>query len=565
MGDIIWYAGRSDVTGATIWERLTDGPTLVLQLVFLAGAVLLLLCWRDLLRLARRVQTRDWIWVLASTVAGAALRLAGGVRIPMFTNTRGLGHGFNLLNEVLVSSPLSADAHGNGFHALYGLLLSVLPCSEMSVVVVQYMLSVACIPLIYFAARFIFESRSVARWSAVVLAALPAHAYFATTEIRLVPGVFFMLLSLCALGAASRVQRLAPLVAAALLALLATQFYPLLMPLPLVIGLLAAAAPRMRTLLRTRRFWLVGGLCLLAWSVPAVWLAWIIFTREGAVIGTGFWEVLIEAHTVLNPTFSPEPHLPYNAFLMSTCTPPLFWILALTGIVAISATRSGRRYVSWFAVLAVGAVAVVFTLPGMAPGRLNLARLQQPALVFWVMLTGVGLGFVTDTLLRRELFRAIAGATAIVAAVIIWPGPTGKLHTLQHERRVVQAALPNLKDGCAVVFPPLFEWENLDIPSYLAEQDGRRLRWGALAKPAAPPKLLKDNPCLYYYRTSTCFAVGPDESRITGMRPECQKLESTLELKPAHVEQIPASPDDMQGYTADAIEVGFFRVLGPGS
>jgi len=445
MGDTIWYASRSNVVEATFLQRLTEGPTLLLQLGFLAGAVLLLLSWRDLMRLARRIGKRDWIWLSAWTAAGAVFRLAGGIRIPMFTNTRGLGHGFNLLNEVLVWSPLTPDSHGNGFHALYGLLLSLLPQSEMSIVVVQYLMSVACIPLLYFASRFIFENKSAAAWSAAVLAALPAHAYFATTEIRLVPGVFFMLLSLCALGAASRVRRLAPLVAAALFALLSTQFYPLLMPLPLVIGLLAAAAPRMRILFRSRRSWLVAGLCLLAWCVPAVWLAWIILTREGAVIGTGFWEVLTDAHTVLNPTFSPEPHLPYNAFLMSTCTPPLFWILALTGVVAVCATRSGRRYVSWFAVLAVAAAAIIFTLPGMAPGRLNLPRLQQAALVLWIMLTGVGLGLVVDMLLRRELFRAMAGAAAIVVAVLIWPGPTGKLHTLQHERRAFQAALPHLK------------------------------------------------------------------------------------------------------------------------
>jgi hypothetical protein len=291
-----------------------------------------------------------------------------------------------------------------------------------------------------------------------------------------------------------------------------------------------------------------------------VWLAWIIFTREGAVIGTGFWKILSSAHTVLNPTFSPEAHLPYNAFLMSTCTPPVFWILALTIVLAVCATRSGRRYISWFAALAVGAAAVIFTLLGMAPGRLNLARLQQPALIFWAMLTGAGLGFAVDTLLRRELFRVIAGAAAIVTAVLIWPGPTGKLHTLQHERRAFQAALPHLQEGYAVVFPPLFEWENPDIPSYLAEQEGRRLRWGALISPFVSPELLEEVPCLYYYRTSTCFAVTHGEREITGMRSGCQDLESMLELEPIFLEQIPAVPDDLQSYTADNVRVGFFRV-----
>jgi hypothetical protein len=44
--------------------------------------------------------------------------------------------------------------------------------------------------MVYFAAHFIFENKSVAVWSAAVLSALPAHAYFATSEIRLVPGVW---------------------------------------------------------------------------------------------------------------------------------------------------------------------------------------------------------------------------------------------------------------------------------------------------------------------------------------------------------------------------------------
>jgi hypothetical protein len=40
----------------------------------------------------------------------------------------------------------------------------------------------------------------------------------------------------------------------------------------------------MRALLRTRRFWLVAGLCLLAWSVHAVWLAWINSTGNIEVV-----------------------------------------------------------------------------------------------------------------------------------------------------------------------------------------------------------------------------------------------------------------------------------------
>jgi len=178
-------------------------------------------------------------------------------------------------------------------------------------------------------------------------------------------------------------------------------------------------------------------------------------------------------------------------------------------------------------------------------------------------LSGVGMGFLLDRLkLARRLVivRYVLGVLVILGSVLVWPGPIGKLYTLQFERRAFIKALDHIDDGCMVIWAPGPNGTNHDVPSYLAEERGRKLEWGALTSTDVPRELMTDGSCLYYYRTSTCFTVGPNERRDEMLRPECAAVEKHLEMKEVFVEEIPGLPDDMSDYQGSRIPIGFFRV-----
>ncbi len=560
-GKIFWHPHRV-ATGyeqRSFYKRLLSGPTLAIELILLLGLILLGLRIRKIIELAGRVARFDWILLSFWTVIGAALRLLGGVRVPGFTNCTGYAHGFGLLRDVLVWDPLGVDPHGNGFHALYGLVLSVFPNTEFTVVICQFVLSMACIPLIYLVSRFFLKQRSWALWAAAVMAVLPAHVFFAATEIRLVPGVFFMLLGLGCLGLAIKDQNPISLLAAALTGVVATQFYPTLMPLPLVMLALALAGTRGRHLFHRAWTWVAAGLFLALWIGPAIWMMSMVASTEHTVLGADFLKCFADSYRMFVPSNSLVSTSIYSVFLNSNFTPPVFWILALGGFIVGLCYKSSRILIIVF----FGA-ALLLSFSGLFPGRMNLARLQQGGLPFYAVLSGVGLGFLLDRLKLTGRLGFVSyglGAVVVLGSVLVWPGPIGKSYTLQFERRSFIRGLDHLDDGCKVIWAPGPNGTNHDVPSYLAEERGRKLEWGALTSTDVPKDLIKDGSCLYYYRTSTCFTVSPNERRDEMLRPECAAVEKQLEMKKVFVEEIPGLPDDMSEYQGSRIPVGFFRIV----
>lgn len=557
---IAWLPLPSGSPGG-LRHRATANTTLALQGLMLLGCLLLAWRMRYLARLAHRISAREWWFFGGCTAVGVILRLLGGVRVPGFTNAYGYGHGFQLLRDVLVHDPLFNDPHGNGFHALHGLTLTVLPTHELSVIAVQLALSVLCVPLTYVVARFWLGDRRWACWSAAAMAVLPVPVFFAATEVRLVPGVFFMLLTLAAVGVATRDRHWITLCAAAILAAVTTQFYPTLLAVPLMALLLLLSRPEGRALLRLGRTWWATGLMLALWASPTIYTVHLVATQKGSVVGSDFLMVFERAGALFWPSRELLGHQVYNTFLNSWFTPPTLALLAGVGLVTGLLRRSHR-----VAVLSLLGCALLLTLLGLFPGRMNLARLQQSAFPFYAMLVGVGLGVLVEQAERlgRRFRRAIAlatGTVVLLGSIAIWPGPIGARYTLQWERRAFADGVAKLKTGCVVIWPPGLRGTNRGIPSYLAETRQRGLVWGAIPGGGAVPRqLLVANACVYYYRPSACYTLAPGERRTHPIRRECRRIESGLELEAVSVKPIPSQPDDLSDYYGSKLLVGFFRI-----
>lgn len=562
---ILWLATRDAEHGSPT-AQLASNSTWALRVVIVLALVLLLWRPRKLIALGRRVRSDEWLTLGLWTAGGAALRLIGGVGIPGFTSAGGYAHGYGLLRDVLVFDPLSHDPHGDGWHALHGLIVAVLPAQEITITAAQLAMSVATIPLTYAVARSWLGKRSWASAAAAVMAILPTGIYFGTTEVRLVPGTFFLLCTLGTCALAIRTGRATYLFAAALLGAVTVHLYPTLLVLPWVILGFVWSHPRGRALIEMRGRWWALLLFGALWIGPAASSLWLIATEPSGVFGRDFLRVFSHLPTLLAPSLTLSAQELHNVFLQAELTPPPVALLGIAGVVVGLRSRAHRFAVGW-----VLGCALLFTLVGLFPGRLNLARLQLPAGPFYAMLAGIGLSELgravarrfSRPLLRLELLTA---AVVLWGSLALWPGPIGKRYTLQLERAVFAQGLSALRDGCAVIWGPSSHGTVHDVPLYLAEQAGQTLRWGALAPGASvPPELLHEGRCLFYYRLSLCFTVLPDESRAAALRPECARLEAQLELEETFVRPVPARPDDMLEYARPAFPLGFYQVRAIGS
>ena len=529
-------------------------PTLVFQAVLLAAMLLLAIRWRRWRELARRVPRADWAWIAAWTLAGAALRTWGGVRVPGHIN----GHGYDLMRHLLFMPITGNEFHGVGSFALHRLALVLLPRHEYSVVGVQCLLSIATVPAIYAATRLWLRSAAAARGAAAAAAVLPAFAYYAMTEERFVPGVFFLVAATVALGAAVRSRALPDLAAAALLAAVACEFQPFLSLTPIALGFLLLADHDGRAVLRSTRGWLAVALfALLAADAALLHLRSIAEARGPASMVPGVSRTCADA---LWPSADEFARRGGNVFLNPRFTPPPFALLAVLGVIGAAFLR-GRRAL----IVAVVLAAFIFTVPALVPGRMNTARLQLAAQPFYLMLTGAGVAVLARVARRRpaaaRLFHP-ALAAVIALSVAVWPGAIGADFTPQMERRFIASSLPSIKDGCVVVWPEMVGMLKLPLPVHLSMQAGRAIDWEGLSDTAI--RSTRPAACIYYYRPVSCFDVGGDPVDPLGgeLRDDCARIERAFELAPALLTTLPAVPDNMQVYTRDRLTVGFFRVLG---
>jgi len=560
----IWYPNRAPTMDQRP-SRLPITPTLLLQIVLLLGLLGLAAAWQPLLDALRDTERADWLRLVLIAALGLGLRLLGGVRVPGHIN----GHGYDLVRHMLLFPPEGHDFHGNGMYALHGLLLHLLPRGEASVVGVHLALSALTPAVLYAAARSWLHDRGPALWAALILAALPVPVFYAATEVRMVPGSFFLLLTLALAGLARHRPHPGLLLSAALLGVFTCSFQPFLLVLPAIAGLLLLATAEGRTLVRSRWFWIAAGLFLVLYAEPALHAIAGIGGAEGpAPLVRGS---ISQAQLALLPSFGELVEEPGNVLLNPHYTPPLIGALALLGIIV----GLWRRATRWLA-LAIVLGALLLTVPGLVIARMNPARLQLAAQPLWALLAGAGLaaavrwGFGGDGppflgSLRGRRARATAEGLLgafLIGLVGIWSGPMARQFTPQLERRFIIEALSEIPDGCTVVWPLRERGAMPRLPTYLSAEQWRDVEWAGLPDPLLFYEI--DSACVVYYRPAACYdRFDLDDEPAKRLRPECAALEAALTLEPIAEQELDAAADHTQRYSARSLKIGFYRASRP--
>ena len=270
------------------------------------------------------------------TTSGALLRVAGGNRVPGFEGGSGHPHGFGDMAALLGERLPRLDSHGSGPAALAELLFALAPQEEATWIALQATLAVLTIPLVYLAALGWLRSTREATWAAAVYALLPCAAYFAMTEVRTVPGAFFVMLSVALTGAAVSAKRASWLASAGLFAVLATSFHPVLAAAPLVMALGLIARDDAAAFVTTPRALLALAGTGAVWAIMLRLLALQLESRGAAqVMGDGVLGPLFDAPRLLLPTLGFAPERPFNAFLNTYSTPPLIGLAWVAGLAAL--------------------------------------------------------------------------------------------------------------------------------------------------------------------------------------------------------------------------------------
>jgi len=540
-------------------------PVRLLQALLLLILLGLATRARWLARQLRYLGWRDGLVLTGLSLFGCGLRLVTGSRIPGWLNN----HGYDLLNELLVLPSPGGDPHGNTANALHGLVQTVLPAREWVILATQNAVSVAIIPLVYLVGRAWLKDRRWALWAAVVAAVLPVSVYFANTEVRTVSGAFFLVAALAALGWSIRDPHPAPRFVAAFLAVLATQAYPILMVVPLVLLLFVCTAPGGRQLLRQRWTWAAAVVGLALYSTGAVVILSQLRGGSG-VHGPSYLRTLTLFHSLFLPTFTAAARF-FNVMLNHHYTPPLFWMCGVVAVVAAVQKRIPRG-----PVLALAASAMVLTLVGLVGDRMNSARIQLPAAPLYCLLAGVGLGLVQARIgwwidrkdgLALIRHRRAAVALGVVAAAVglsllIWPGPLTMRGTPQRQHQLIIEGLARVDRRCIIVSSTDRGSKIGRVPTYLRGRHGHRFRWIPAKHIHFKARLAKGD-CLVYFRPADCY----DKSHSSGVQVDqhgrvgaCSDVEARLTLRPLFTKTLPAIPDGEQTYTRRRFLVGFFTI-----
>jgi hypothetical protein len=305
----------------------------------------------------------------------------------------------------------------------------------------------------------------------------------------------------------------------------------------------------------------------------ALSLVWAQVQAGGdSIIGSHTPNVLRSAFASVRPTFTLTGD-PFAAFLNAKTTPLLLSLLWFYGLAQVRNAQWRRTVIS------LSLAAIGMTLPGVAGGRYNLARLQLGAAPLHVMLATIGLYAAWTRFSRSRLatwmHRRASWAFGLAMLVVLLApglvarelvlGPLGESFAFAGARRMFLRALPKLAENCEFWVAPSGEDTYSAYPSYLADSRHPRSPWHALDPSDDGPEAIGDSMrlgrCAYYYRSVTCFAIRRGEARRpTLLRPECAQLEQALELTPIHVERIAATPSAAASYSAGTVDVGVFRV-----
>lgn len=558
-----------DPSDATAKPLLPMSATKFAQIALILATILALMAAP---KLTAGISPLEVILLTAITIFGFAIRLYVEPRIPGWIN----GHGHHYLGSILAGPLNGADLHGNGPWAFFTPLLAIFPKTKTTVLATQLVISSFTIPAIWALARAFIPRCSVALWSAVLAALLPAFIYFGSGEERLVIGLLPFIL---APVFASRPNSYLTMAAAGALAAAAAQFQPFLLLTPIAIGVVVLVKkPGWKVLPKLA---LSAAIFVLLTIEPAYQAISNVASGSGPS-RTWIPEFGLLVKGLFLPVLGDGPG-PSNTYLDTKYTPFVFFIFMVIGFIALnfkrlvdkvsecSNTFEHRLGLIPWGLLFLG---TLFTALGFIPDRMHMLKLQLPAQPWFLVLSGAGMAFSQLVLkwlvskaykLKPSLLNVLSTTTLLVilgTCVVINPGPTFAVYGPQQETQIIEEGLKDAPDGCLVLWPAMERRPASSPPLWLGRgPDGPKLRWASI-KDFRSPKPPFPN-CTLYIRPLACWdhqKLSPGDPG-TGIRAECAHAESRLApMEPFFTKSIIATPDMMQKYPPTPVEIGIWTV-----
>ncbi|MBW2525587.1 MAG: glycosyltransferase family 39 protein [Deltaproteobacteria bacterium] len=533
--------------------------TRVLQAAYLALALWLFL-WairsrRRLWAALRGPGRREALWLAAMVAFGFALRMMAPAS-PMDIHNR-LQPAFHAW---LVPAP-----YGWGTPVLAVMLWQLFGRSYDVVFTAAALVGAASLVPLHLLARRVGLSESGRFWAVLVMATMPLHVRFSHTDNQSIVEIALLLVALCAL--LSWAER--PRYRSALLA-------------GLSLGVAMCARPEA---------------CVLA----LVGLAWIAFVRHPArlhlgqalaaiavlVVVAGV-HALAMTHLLMTTEFAQSLiierdvdllHRRAIVFFDGQWVSPALW-LGL-GLSPLARRLSVRVRVGLWAI----ALSLALLLWSYAPTQLGLlaARHQLRALPFVALLTGAGLGVLSDRSVgvggrllalrgavvdarRMAALRAARSAAllAIGAALLLGLPAALRPTTLNLEWAFFRRALAAAPPCCTMTLWSPDDDRSLMSPTYLSETIAARHRWVSIE--GLDELRVAEDECLLYYRPASCYAhdvgreVPPPRDGLHRMVPVCAEWEAQRQLRPWHTARLPPRTTGTDHFGAGALQVGFFSL-----
>lgn len=554
-------------------EAMLNIQVWLLRVAFLALAVVLGVAARRLPRPGGRAAIGGALVVMALTILAAVVRYSDSLWSVSHENA---------LGYVILEDAARLDrfpTYGLGGHVLYNLAFLLAPDTPTSVFGLNFVLSVASVPLVFSVVRRLFASAGAGLVSAALLAAHPTHIRMSASENLFIPFLFFALLGLAALlwaldGERERApwgQRLMLLVGAALSLALAVQIRPLGVVLALpaaLVFLLHGGSPRDR--LRSSATWvaLVVGLVVVALHVV------LIVGRMGS--GGGEMD-FVRSHLAPGLLVANLTTPSRNALIDPAVTPA--GLLVLCGLGVLGMSLFDRRRLAILLPTAVVAV-VLHTTFGENPVdqlRFHLA----PTL--WVVIVAGG-SVLGVTAFARHFGTPESRLPNVLIAVLVAGALSGLLthrqvfaarYDTQREFAFLSEAIPLLpKSGTLVRLGRASANGVLttELPTSWMAAEGRRPtvlsaeQW--LADPESAPRPV------FWFRGTSCWffvneadiaeaaAAWPDSTPPLPLRPPCVAVEAAGPWRLVAELSFSAQPDRFEVLSPE-ITLGLYEWVPP--
>ncbi len=535
--------------------------TLVLKLILLLHVIFLPFFIKSSKKALSKIRKGEWIYIILLVFVGFILRGFLSPKVP-----GRLGRPFGVIN-LAISGAKGCDYYGYGkaFYAFYNILFEIFPKTENTIYLGNSVLGSLSIFLTYTLSYLLLQSNIKALATATLLTFLPLHIKMSSTEILLILGIFFGLISMVAFLVFSHTDKMSTLIFGALSLFFTLHTRPEMWIFPAIILLLALANPLSLKHFKRFEIWLII-LVFIILTFPSVYLTYKNRPEMNWQESTLIKDILnIRKFLGLSKInyCPPGGFNSGNIFLNTFITPFPLILLASLGIIVLF--FQNRRILLFLLLSALLFTNQVISIPGL----MNAARLQLPAQVFFVLLAGAGLGWLGEISIHYFNYKVaflIILITSFIIYLIGYPF-INKLWTLHKDYLVFKTGIKKIPSGCILVqLVNQNSDHGIDLPIYLSEAYKLNHLWINTAD-LLNNKVEPDKQCIVYYQSSHCFNFDLEEiqsikltKNALFLRPECMIINERYKLLPIFIKEIEAERYECENFLNKEFPVGFYRV-----